>query len=564
MEDRAQQLGDKVIYQIYVRSFNDSNADGIGDLKGITQRLDYLEKLGVDYLWLTPFFVSPQNDNGYDVADYRAVEPMFGTMADFDELVAEAKQHHLGLMLDMVFNHTSTSHAWFQKALAGDPKYLAYYKFVDAAPDATEENPGNPPTNWVSKFGGSAWEYVPSLNKWYLHLFDKSQADLNWDNPEVRAELVDVVKFWKDKGVSGFRFDVVNLISKPAVFEDDKEGDGRRFYTDGPHVHEYLQELVHNSGIDDMVTVGEMSSTSIENCIHYTAPRYHELTQAFSFHHLKVDYGHGDKWELAEPDIPALRELLKSWQEEMTRGGGWNALFWSNHDQPRPNTRFGDCSTEESWRRTSELLAICSHLLRGTPYIYQGEELGMTDPDFTDISAYRDVESLNYYQILQDEGKTPEEAFHIVSRRSRDNSRTPVQWDGSENAGFTAGTPWIGIPKNHVRINAEAEVTDPASVWSFYHKLIELRKTTPVIQKGSVRFLDALSDKAIVYERVLEDAAAGPKQLIVCCNFSGKDQDALPEKAVSGLSPFVSNCDDFRIEEGTLHLGPWAAIAFAL
>lgn len=563
MEDRAQQLGDKVIYQIYVRSFNDSNADGIGDLRGITQRLDYLEKFGVDYLWLTPFFVSPQNDNGYDVADYRAVEPMFGTMADFDELLAEAKKHHLGLMLDMVFNHTSTSHAWFQKALAGNPKYLAYYKFVDAAPDATEENPGNPPTNWVSKFGGSAWEYVPSLNKWYLHLFDKSQADLNWDNPEVRAELVDVVKFWKGKGVSGFRFDVVNLISKPAVFEDDKEGDGRRFYTDGPHVHEYLQELVHNSGIDDMVTVGEMSSTSIKNCIHYTAPRYHELTQAFSFHHLKVDYGHGDKWELAEPDIPALRELLKSWQEEMTRGGGWNALFWSNHDQPRPNTRFGDCSTEESWRRTSELLAICSHLLRGTPYIYQGEELGMTDPDFTDISAYRDVESLNYYQILQDEGKTPEEAFHIVSRRSRDNSRTPVQWDGSENAGFTAGTPWIGIPKNHVCINAEAEVTDPASVWSFYHKLIELRKTTPVIQKGSVRFLDALSNKAIVYERVLEDAAAGPKQLIVCCNFSGKDQAVLPEKAVSGLSPFVSNCDDFSIEEGTLHLGPWAAIAFA-
>jgi len=349
MEDRAQQLGDKVIYQIYVRSFNDSNADGIGDLKGITQRLDYLEKFGVDYLWLTPFFVSPQNDNGYDVADYRAVEPMFGTMADFDELVAEAKKHHLGLMLDMVFNHTSTSHAWFQKALAGNPKYLAYYKFVDAAPDATEENPGNPPTNWVSKFGGSAWEYVPSLNKWYLHLFDKSQADLNWDNPEVRAELVDVIKFWKDKGVSGFRFDVVNLISKPAVFEDDKEGDGRRFYTDGPHVHEYLQELVHNSGIDDMVTVGEMSSTSIENCIHYTAPRYHELTQTFSFHHLKVDYGHGDKWELAEPDIPALRELLKSWQEEMTRGGGWNALFWSNHDQPRPNS---------SPRPTPELTAM--------------------------------------------------------------------------------------------------------------------------------------------------------------------------------------------------------------
>ncbi|MCH4082288.1 MAG: alpha,alpha-phosphotrehalase [Atopobiaceae bacterium] len=563
MQYRAEQLGDKVVYQIYVRSFNDSNADGIGDLRGITERLDYLEKLGVDYLWLTPFFVSPQNDNGYDVQDYRAVEPMFGTIANFDELVAEAKKRHIGLMLDMVFNHTSTSHAWFQKALSGDPKYLAYYKFVDAAPNASAEDPGLPPTNWVSKFGGSAWEYVPGLHKWYLHLFDKSQADLNWDNPEVRSELADVVKFWKDKGVSGFRFDVVNLISKPAIFEDDHEGDGRRFYTDGPHVHEYLQELVRASGIDDMVTVGEMSSTSIENCIRYTAPRYHELTQAFSFHHLKVDYGHGDKWELAAPDIPALRGLLKSWQEEMTAGGGWNALFWSNHDQPRPNTRFGDCSTEESWKRSSELLAICTHLLRGTPYIYQGEELGMTDPDFTDISQYRDVESLNYYQILQDEGKTPEEAFHIVSRRSRDNSRTPVQWDATPNAGFTAGTPWIGIPKNHVRINAAAEVSDPDSVWSFYHRLIELRKTTPVIQKGSVHFLDALSDEAIAYERVLEGTQAGPKQLVVCCNFSGTDISVLPEEAVSDASPFISNCDDFRIEDGVLHLGSWAAVAFA-
>lgn len=563
MQDRAQQLGDKVIYQIYVRSFNDANGDGIGDLKGITERLDYLEKLGVDYLWLTPFFVSPQNDNGYDVADYRAVEPMFGTMADFDELVAAAKQHHLDLMLDMVFNHTSTSHVWFQKALAGDPKYLAYYKFVDAAPDATAEDPGNPPTNWVSKFGGSAWEYVPSLNKWYLHLFDRSQADLDWDNPDVRSELADVVKFWKDKGVSGFRFDVVNLISKPATFEDDNEGDGRRFYTDGPHVHEYLQELVRAAGIGDMVTVGEMSSTSIENCIRYTAPRYHELTQAFSFHHLKVDYASGNKWALAEPDIPQLHALLKSWQEEMARGGGWNALFWSNHDQPRPNTRFGDCSTEESWKRSSELLAICSHLLRGTPYIYQGEELGMTDPDFTDISEYRDVESLNYYKILQDEGKTPQEAFHIVSRRSRDNSRTPVQWDASENAGFTTGTPWIGIPANHATINAAAEVQDPTSVWSFYRHLIALRKTTPVIQRGSVKFHDALSDKAIVYERMLEDAKEGPKQLVVCCNFSGKDQTVLPQEVLASMSLFVSNCSDFRIEDGVLHLGPWTAVAFA-
>ena len=563
MQDRAAQLGDKVVYQIYVRSFNDSNGDGIGDLRGITQRLDYLKRLGVDYLWITPFFSSPQNDNGYDVADYRSVEPMFGTMEDFDELSREAKARGIGLMLDMVFNHTSTSHEWFRRALSGDPRYLAYYKFVDAAPNATAANPGEPPTNWASKFGGSAWEYVPSLHKWYLHLFDVSQADLNWDNPEVRAELADVVRFWKAKGVSGFRFDVVNLISKPERLEDDLEGDGRRFYTDGPHVHEYLQELVREGGIEDMVTVGEMSSTSIENCIRYTAPRYHELTQAFSFHHLKVDYAGGDKWALAEPDIPRLRGLLRDWQERMTAGGGWNALFWSNHDQPRPNSRFGDCSTRELWRRSSELLPVCTHLLRGTPYVYQGEELGMTNPDFTSIDQYRDVESLNYYKILQDEGATPEEAFHIVRERSRDDSRTPVQWDGGANAGFTSGTPWIGIPANHAYVNAADEMADPDSVWSFYRRIIALRKECPVIQAGDVRFLDAASEKVIAYERTLGDAARGPRRLVVACNFGGTDAAALPAGEVEGSSVLIENCDEHRIQDGTLVLGPWCAVAFA-
>ena len=559
MQDRAAQLGDKVVYQIYVRSFNDSNGDGIGDLRGITQRLDYLKELGVDYLWITPFFSSPQNDNGYDVADYRSVEPMFGTMADFDELSREAKARGIGLMLDMVFNHTSTSHEWFRRALSGDPKYLAYYKFVDA----TAAKPGEPPTNWVSKFGGSAWEYVPALHKWYLHLFDVSQADLNWDNPEVRAELADVVRFWKAKGVSGFRFDVVNLISKPERLEDDFEGDGRRFYTDGPHVHEYLQELVREGGIEDMVTVGEMSSTSIENCIRYTAPRYHELTQAFSFHHLKVDYAGGDKWALAEPDIPRLRGLLRDWQERMTAGGGWNALFWSNHDQPRPNSRFGDCSTRELWRRSSELLPVCTHLLRGTPYVYQGEELGMTNPDFTSIDQYRDVESLNYYKILQDEGATPEEAFHIVHERSRDDSRTPVQWDGSANAGFTSGTPWIGIPANHAYVNAADEMADPHSVWSFYRRIIALRKECPVVQAGDVRFLDAASDKVIAYERTLDGAASGPRRLVVACNFGGEDAAALPVDVVDGAAALIENCDEHHVQDGTLVLGPWCAVALA-
>ena len=326
---------DKVVYQIYPKSFYDADGDGLGDLRGVTAKLDYLAELGVDYLWLTPFFPSPQRDNGYDVADYCAVDPRFGTMADLEELIAQADKRGIGLMFDMVFNHTSTEHEWFQKALAGDETYQNYYIFKDGDPDT-------PPTNWVSKFGGSAWEYLPSLKKWYLHLFDVSQADLNWENPAVRAELAKVLRFWKEKGVKGFRFDVVNLISKPEVFEDDHQGDGRRFYTDGRNVHRYLQELVAAGGIDGMVTVGEMSSTTLENCIGYTAPDRHELSMCFNFHHLKVDYKNGDKWALMPPDRHALKELFAHWQEGMQAHDGWNALFWCNHDQPRIVSRFGD------------------------------------------------------------------------------------------------------------------------------------------------------------------------------------------------------------------------------
>ena len=542
----AKQLGSTVVHQIYIRSFQDSDGDGIGDLRGITSRLDYLADLGVDYVWITPFFPSPQHDNGYDVADYRAIEPVFGTMDDFEELSREARKRGIGLMLDMVFNHTSTDHEWFQRALAGDPKYLAYYKFVDAAPDATADNPGEPPTNWESKFGGNAWEYVPSLNKWYLHLFDVSQADLDWDNPEVRAELAGVLRFWREKGVNAFRFDVVNLISKPAAWESD-ETDGRHFYTDGPHVHEYLQELVRAGGIDGMMTVGEMSSTSIDNCIRYSNPDEHELSMAFSFHHLKADYRGGDKWSVMPPDIAALRSLFRDWQEEMTVGGGWNALFWSNHDQPRPNSRFGD--TENHWYESSTLLATCTHLMRGTPYIYQGEELGQTITDFTDISQYRDVESLNYYRILQERGASPEEAFAIVHARSRDDGRTPMAWDGSAHAGFTTGEPWLSLVGNYPTVNAEAEMADPHSVRAYYKKLIGIRKELPVIQIGDVRFLDAASDKVIAYERTLDGA-----RVVVQCNFSPDEQPAL---ATEGGELLIGNYGEATGDV----LRPWEARA---
>ena len=546
-------LGSKVVYQIYIRSFGDTDGDGLGDLRGITQHLDYLADLGVDCIWITPFYPSPQKDNGYDVADYCAIDPRYGTMDDFDELSREARKRGIELMLDMVFNHTSTDHEWFQKALAGDPKYLAYYKFVDAAPEATADNPGEPPTNWESKFGGNAWEYVPSLNKWYLHLFDVSQADLDWDNPEVRAELAKVLRFWRGKGVNAFRFDVVNLISKAEGWENDYEGNGKRFYTDGPHVHEYLQEMVREGDIDGLLTVGEMSSTSIENCIRYTNPASHELAMVFSFHHLKVDYLDGDKWKLMDPDIALLRDMFRDWQEEMTAGGGWNSLFWSNHDQPRPNSRFGD--TEHYWYESSTLLPTCTHLMRGTPYIFQGEELGQTISDFTSIEQYRDVESLNYYQIIQERGHTPEEAFEIVHARSRDDGRTPMAWDASENAGFTTGTPWLGINANHVQINAETEMADKNSVWSYFQRLITLRKAEPVISEGDVRFVDVAEDSPLIaYERTLDET-----RLLVQCNYSGND---VPGLSVDGGELLIGNYGEARLEGGQIILRPYEAVAY--
>ena len=517
----------KVIYQIYPKSFCDSNGDGLGDLRGVTSKLDYLAELGVSCLWLTPFFPSPQRDNGYDVADYRAVDPRFGTMADLEELIREADKRGIGLMLDMVFNHTSTEHAWFQRALAGEKKYQDYYIFKEGSPEKA-------PTNWVSKFGGPAWEYLPALGKWYLHLFDVSQADLNWENPEVRAELADILRFWKAKGIQGFRFDVVNLISKPAVYEDDHQGDGRRFYTDGPKVHQYLQELAAAGGIEGMITVGEMSSTSLENCIGYTAPDRHELSMCFNFHHLKVDYKNGDKWALMPPDRMALKKLFTLWQEGMQAGGGWNALFWCNHDQPRAVSRFGDDKTY--WAESAKMLGAAIHLMRGTPYIYQGEEIGMTNAGFGSIEQYRDVESLNYYQILQQQGKTPAEALEILAARSRDNGRTPMQWDGSENAGFTTGTPWIGLPENYTHINAAAQTGDPDSIFAFYKQLVALRKEKPVISQGSIEFLYPDDPDLLAYRRF-----DGESELLVLCNLTGKAASLPLPEGWAGAARLLGN-----------------------
>ena len=535
-----------VVYQIYPKSFCDSNGDGIGDLRGVTSKLDYIRDLGADYIWLTPFFRSPQRDNGYDVADYRSVEPMFGAMADAEELLREAEKRGIGLMLDMVFNHTSTAHEWFQRALAGEKKYQDYYIFKDGAPDA-------PPTNWQSKFGGSAWEYVPGLQKWYLHLFDVSQADLNWDNPQVREELKDVIRFWQSKGVRAFRFDVVNLISKPAVFEDDPTGDGRRCYTDGPHVHAYLQELARDTGLDENVTVGEMSSTSLAHCVRYTKPENKELSMTFSFHHLKIDYLNGDKWALQAPDLGQLRSLFAAWQEGMQAGGGWNALFWCNHDQPRVVSRLGD--DEKYWKESAKMLGLCIHLMRGTPYVYQGEELGMTNAYFADIGQYKDVESLNYYRILKEQGLTEADIMARLMARSRDNSRTPMQWNAEQNAGFTAGTPWISIPTRQPQANAASEEKDASSILSFYKRLIRLRKERNVIAEGDIRFICSDVPGIIAYERTLNN-----EKVTVYCNFTEESVAV----SVHGRDCLLDSYEDAPLmADSRLTLRPYEGIAMA-
>ena len=521
-------FSNKVVYQIYPKSFRDSNGDGFGDIPGVIEKLDYLQELGVDYLWLTPFFISPQRDNGYDVADYRKINPLFGTMDDLEELIRQSEERGMSIMLDMVFNHTSTQHEWFQKALAGEEKYQKYYIFKEGTPD-------HAPTNWKSKFGGSAWEYIHELKKWYLRLFDVTQADLNWDNPEVRAELKEILRFWKEKGIKGFRFDVVNLVSKPEQMEDDFEGDGRRFYSDGPHIHEYLKELIKDTGIEDFVTVGEMSSTSLEHCIRYSASKEKELSMCFNFHHLKVDYKDGDKWALMPADYKKLKELFMEWQIGMQKGDGWNALFWCNHDQPRIVSRLGD--EDIYWKQSAKMLAGMIHFMRGTPYIYQGEEIGMLNAHYPSIEQYRDVESLNYYHILLEKGKTEKEALEILSARSRDNSRTPMQWNEKMYGGFSETEPWIPMSeKFRKEITVKAQQKDKDSILAFYKKLIAMRKMYPVIAKGEISFLETKTDMVLAYQRVL-----GEQQIVVICNLDRKKQNIKVDKEWSNYKLLLEN-----------------------
>lgn len=505
-----------VVYQIYPKSFNDTTGNGEGDINGIIEKLDYLQFLGVDYLWLTPVYESPMNDNGYDISDYYKINDRFGNIDDLKSLIEQAHQRDLKIMLDIVINHTSTEHEWFKQAYSSvDNPYRDYYFFRRSGNDA-------PPTNWESKFGGNAWKFDPETETYYLHLFDVTQADLNWDNPQVRSELYDIINYWIDFGVDGFRFDVINLISKGEFKNSEKIG--KEFYTDGPRVHDYLHEMNrHTFGDKDMMTVGEMSSTTIDHCIKYTNPERQELSSVFNFHHLKVDYVDGEKWSNAKLDFVKLKEILMEWQLGIYEGKGWNAIFWCNHDQPRVVSRFGDDTTEDLRIRSGKMLAIALHMLQGTPYIYQGEEIGMTDPHFTSIEQYRDVESLNAYQNMQNKGYDEADIIEILGQKSRDNSRTPVQWTNERNAGFTTGTPWIELPNNYNTINIEAAIADKNSILYVYKKLIELRHKHDIVTYGSIEPLYMDDEHLFIYKRHYND-----ETWLVITNFS-KSTIALPK-----------------------------------
>ncbi|GIM46773.1 trehalose-6-phosphate hydrolase [Collibacillus ludicampi] len=547
-----------VVYQIYPKSFKDTTGNGIGDLQGIIDHLDYLQNLGVDVLWLTPIYDSPQKDNGYDIRDYYRINLEYGTMETFETLLHEAHARGMKIIMDMVVNHTSTEHRWFQEASRSrENPYRHFYIWKDGGE-------GGPPNNWKSKFGGSAWQYDETTGQYYLHLFDVTQADLNWEHPELREQIYQMMDFWLDKGVDGFRLDVINLISKDQSFPDDTletpTADGRKYYTDGPRIHEFLKEMNRRvfSKHPHILTVGEMSSTTIENCVKYTNPQEKELHMIFSFHHLKVDYPNGEKWVAADFDFLQLKKILSDWQYGMQRGGGWNALFWCNHDQPRVVSRFGN--DREFHKESAKMLATAIHLLQGTPFIYQGEEIGMTNPSFDMIEDYRDVETINAYHRLKAEGKAEQEIMAAIKQKSRDNARTPMQWNGDKHAGFTNGCPWIKVAPNYKEINVEQALRDKDSVFYHYQKLIRLRKEYDIIAYGDFRLILEDDPQIFAYLRRYND-----ETLLVINNFYGKMTTFILPTDVHLYGEYriiISNYHDTQNNIRELTLRPYESVAF--
>ena len=506
-----------VVYQIYPRSFCDSNGDGIGDLNGITGKLDYLKELGADVIWLSPVYESPNDDNGYDISNYQAVMKDFGTMADFDRMLEEIHARGMKLVMDLVVNHTSDEHPWFQESRKGkDNPYRDYYIWK-------EPKEGKEPNNWGSCFGGPAWEYEESSGEYYLHLFSVKQPDLNWENPQVRREVYRMMNWWLDKGVDGFRMDVISLISKEPDFPDGPAGitgyAAFNYCANGPRVHEYLQEM-RREVLDgrDTITVGECSGVTLEEALKYASCDGKELSMVFQFEHVDLDFDEkGNKWTDRKCRLTELKEVLSRWQTGLY-GRAWNSLFWCNHDQPRVVSRFGNDSPE--YREVSaKMLAVCLHMMQGTPYIYQGEELGMTNVPFKGIADFRDLDSINAYWELTGKGIfKEEEMLRFLRYKSRDNARTPMQWDASPNAGFTEGEPWIMVNPNYGEINAADQIGREDSVFSFYKELVKLRKEKPVIVNGEYRLLDPESEDVFAYERSFHE-----EHLLVVCSFAEKE-----------------------------------------
>lgn len=544
-----------VVYQIYPRSFMDSNGDGIGDINGITSRLDYLKELGVDVLWLSPVYQSPNDDNGYDISDYQAIMEEFGTMEDFDRMLEGIHARGMKLVMDLVVNHTSDEHPWFvESRKSKDNPYRDYYIW-------REGKDGKEPNNWGSCFSGSAWEYDKTTDMYYLHLFSKKQPDLNWDNPKVRDEVFQMMNWWCEKGIDGFRMDVISLISKKPGLPDGYQAPGALYgdsgCANGPHVHEYLQEM--NQKVlshYDLMTVGECAGVTIEEAKKYANADGRELSMVFQFEHVEAN-GPMGKWTDERVQLKDFKTTMSKWQTEL-EGKAWNSLFLGNHDQARSVSRFGNDAPE--YRAVSaKMLVTCLHMMQGTPYVYQGEELGMTNCPFPTLEDLRDIESINAFHELTEAGKVnPEDMMRYIRLRGRDNARTPMQWDDSANAGFTTGTPWIMVNPNYTEINAKTEMEDPDSVFRYYQKIIGLRKKEKVMVYGTYQLLNPDNEKLYVYTRTLDN-----EKLLVICNFTEEEEIySVPEEFSEG-EVLISNYHRETVEKEIL-LKPYEALVLKI
>ena len=545
---------ESVVYQIYPRSFKDSNGDGIGDINGITEKLDYLKELGIDVIWLSPVYQSPNDDNGYDISDYQAIMDEFGTMENFDRMLATAHEKGIKIMMDLVVNHTSDEHKWFiESRKSTDNPYRDYYIWRPAKED------GSLPNNWGSCFSGPAWEYDKTTDMYFLHLFSKKQPDLNWDNPAVRQDVFDMMNWWLKKGVDGFRMDVISLISKEPGLPDKEPGiNGYATFNvsaNGPHVHEYLQEMRQEAlNNADTITVGECSGVTLEEAKKYARSDEKELNMVFQFEHMDVDSDEkAGKWTTRKMDLRDLKKILTRWQKGL-QDIAWNSLYWENHDQPRSVSRFGNDSDE--YREISaKMLATCIHMMQGTPYVYQGEELGMTNCPFNTLDNFRDLESINAFHELTEQGKmTEEDMMAAIGYKGRDNARTPMQWDDSAYAGFSTANPWIMVNPNYTKINAKDQVNREDSVFKYYQKLIKLRHESELIVYGTYDLI--LDDDKDIYAYI---RTLGDEKLIVYCNFSENTREVeLPEEFTNG-KVLISNYIDAKVNH-KITLRPYEAI----